>query len=137
MLLIWRMFLYIHDKFVSIDLSGSFQIRQHSVYRPLVPSSSGMLQLNKNVQQYNYQICWHKTQLLIYEMLQAVDKTGYNLPKSVQEIMDRWVLQMGFPVVTINTTSGEITQEHFLLDPTTKPDKPSEFKYVNKIFWEK
>lgn len=70
-------------------------------------------------------------------MLQAVDKTGYSLPKTVQEIMDRWVLQMGFPVVTINTATGAITQEHFLLDPTTKPEKPSEFKYVNKIFGEK
>uniref|UniRef100_A0A673IDW7 Aminopeptidase n=1 Tax=Sinocyclocheilus rhinocerous TaxID=307959 RepID=A0A673IDW7_9TELE len=57
--------------------------------------------------------------MLIYEIL----------PKSVQEIMDRWVLQMGFPVVTINTTTGQITQEHFLLDPESKPDRPSEFNY--------
>uniref|UniRef100_A0A673IE12 Aminopeptidase n=1 Tax=Sinocyclocheilus rhinocerous TaxID=307959 RepID=A0A673IE12_9TELE len=60
--------------------------------------------------------------------------TGTSLPKSVQEIMDRWVLQMGFPVVTINTTTGQITQEHFLLDPESKPDRPSEFKYVKKYF---
>ncbi|XP_056106759.1 alanyl (membrane) aminopeptidase b, tandem duplicate 1 [Rhinichthys klamathensis goyatoka] len=59
----------------------------------------------------------------------AVDKTGYQLPKTVQEIMDRWVLQMGFPVVTFDTTNGKITQEHFLLDPNTKPDRPSEFNY--------
>ncbi|KAK7121715.1 hypothetical protein R3I93_022713 [Phoxinus phoxinus] len=59
----------------------------------------------------------------------AVDKTGYELPKTVQEIMDRWVLQMGFPVVTFNTETGEITQEHFLLDPNSKPDRPSEFNY--------
>ncbi|KAK7117381.1 hypothetical protein R3I94_022823 [Phoxinus phoxinus] len=59
----------------------------------------------------------------------AVDKTGNELPKSVQEIMDRWVLQMGFPVVTFNTSTGEITQEHFLLDPNSKPDRPSEFNY--------
>ncbi|XP_051740471.1 alanyl (membrane) aminopeptidase b, tandem duplicate 1 [Ctenopharyngodon idella] len=59
----------------------------------------------------------------------AVDKTTHDLPKTVQEIMDRWVLQMGFPVVTINTATGQITQEHFLLDPTTKPDTPSEFNY--------
>lgn len=46
--------------------------------------------------------------------------------------MDRWVLQMGFPVVTFNTATGQITQEHFLLDPNSKPDRPSEFKYVKK-----
>uniref|UniRef100_A0A8C1EE15 Aminopeptidase n=1 Tax=Cyprinus carpio carpio TaxID=630221 RepID=A0A8C1EE15_CYPCA len=59
----------------------------------------------------------------LWEHLQkAVDSSGTTLPKTVQEIMDRWILQMGFPVVTINTATGQITQEHFLLDPETKPD---------------
>uniref|UniRef100_A0A673L9R0 Alanyl (membrane) aminopeptidase b n=1 Tax=Sinocyclocheilus rhinocerous TaxID=307959 RepID=A0A673L9R0_9TELE len=59
----------------------------------------------------------------LWEHLQrAVDSSSTTLPKTVQEIMDRWVLQMGFPVVTINTATGQITQEHFLLDPETKPD---------------
>uniref|UniRef100_A0A671SR71 Aminopeptidase n=1 Tax=Sinocyclocheilus anshuiensis TaxID=1608454 RepID=A0A671SR71_9TELE len=62
---------------------------------------------------------------------------GTTLPKTVQEIMGRWILQMGFPVVTINTATGQITQEHFLLDPETEPDRPSEFKYVKKYFEEK
>ncbi|KTG44013.1 hypothetical protein cypCar_00025758 [Cyprinus carpio] len=66
----------------------------------------------------------------LWEHLQkAVDSSGTTLPKTVQEIMDRWILQMGFPVVTINTATGQITQEHFLLDPETKPDRPSEFKF--------
>uniref|UniRef100_A0A672KGY0 Aminopeptidase Ey-like n=1 Tax=Sinocyclocheilus grahami TaxID=75366 RepID=A0A672KGY0_SINGR len=69
-----------------------------------------------------YTDLWHHLQL-------AVNGTGTSLPKSVQEIMDRWVLQMGFPVVTINTTTGQITQEHFLLDPESKPDRTSEFNY--------
>uniref|UniRef100_A0A8C2F1B6 Aminopeptidase n=1 Tax=Cyprinus carpio TaxID=7962 RepID=A0A8C2F1B6_CYPCA len=60
-----------------------------------------------------------------------------DLWESVQDIMDRWVLQMGFPVVTINTKTGQITQEHFLLDPETKPDRPSEFKYVKKYLEKK
>uniref|UniRef100_A0A673LAV0 Alanyl (membrane) aminopeptidase b n=1 Tax=Sinocyclocheilus rhinocerous TaxID=307959 RepID=A0A673LAV0_9TELE len=60
-----------------------------------------------------------------------------DLWEHLQRIMDRWVLQMGFPVVTINTATGQITQEHFLLDPETKPDRPSEFKYVNKYFEKK
>ncbi|XP_073724650.1 alanyl (membrane) aminopeptidase b, tandem duplicate 1 [Misgurnus anguillicaudatus] len=60
---------------------------------------------------------------------QAVDKTDTNLPKTVHEIMDRWVLQMGFPVVTINTATGQITQKHFLLDPDSVVERPSEFNY--------
>lgn len=46
--------------------------------------------------------------------------------------MDRWVLQMGFPVVTINTKTGEISQKHFLLDPDSVVERPSEFKYAKR-----
>lgn len=42
--------------------------------------------------------------------------------------MDRWILQMGFPVVTVDTTTGEISQEHFLLDPESTVTRPSDFK---------
>ncbi|XP_070772420.1 aminopeptidase Ey-like isoform X1 [Enoplosus armatus] len=59
----------------------------------------------------------------------AVDKAGIKLPHSVEVIMNRWILQMGFPVVTINTQTGTITQKHFLLDPDSVVDTPSEFNY--------
>ncbi|KAJ7997845.1 hypothetical protein DPEC_G00216390 [Dallia pectoralis] len=50
---------------------------------------------------------------------------------TVHSIMNRWVLQMGFPVIKINTSSGIIAQEHFLLDPDSKPDVPrSDFNYI-------
>lgn len=62
---------------------------------------------------------------------QAVDsQTAIKLPASVSTIMDRWILQMGFPVITVNTSTGEIYQEHFLLDPTSKPTRPSDFNYL-------
>uniref|UniRef100_A0A3B4CG94 Aminopeptidase n=1 Tax=Pygocentrus nattereri TaxID=42514 RepID=A0A3B4CG94_PYGNA len=51
------------------------------------------------------------------------------LPMTVGEIMDRWVLQMGFPVVTINTATGQLSQKHFLLDPESVVDVPSQFDY--------
>lgn len=59
---------------------------------------------------------------------QAVDKNNVLLPGNISTIMDRWTLQMGFPVVTVNTLSGSIQQSHFLLDPTSKVERPSEFK---------
>ncbi|KAM4744489.1 aminopeptidase Ey-like [Anableps anableps] len=59
----------------------------------------------------------------------AVDKAGIYLPHSVEAIMNRWILQMGFPVVTIDTQTGKITQKHFLLDPESVVDRPSEFNY--------
>uniref|UniRef100_A0A8B9KX58 Aminopeptidase n=1 Tax=Astyanax mexicanus TaxID=7994 RepID=A0A8B9KX58_ASTMX len=58
----------------------------------------------------------------------AVDATHTSIPRNVSEIMDRWVLQMGFPVVTVNTATGQLTQEHFLLDPESVVERPSPFK---------
>ncbi|XP_053320874.1 aminopeptidase N-like isoform X2 [Spea bombifrons] len=62
---------------------------------------------------------------------QAVNTSpvGPTLPQPIDKIMDRWVLQMGFPVVKINTTTGTVTQQHFLLDPESVVTRPSEFNY--------
>lgn len=62
---------------------------------------------------------------------QAVKHTpGIHIPHSVHDIMNRWTLQMGFPVVTIDTRTGSITQKHFLLDPDSVVDRPSQFNYT-------
>uniref|UniRef100_A0A8D3D6V7 Aminopeptidase n=1 Tax=Scophthalmus maximus TaxID=52904 RepID=A0A8D3D6V7_SCOMX len=58
----------------------------------------------------------------------AVDKGGIPLPDSVEAIMNRWILQMGFPLITVDTKTGKITQKHFLSDPKSVVDRPSEFK---------
>uniref|UniRef100_A0A8C7KKB6 Aminopeptidase n=1 Tax=Oncorhynchus kisutch TaxID=8019 RepID=A0A8C7KKB6_ONCKI len=66
------------------------------------------------------------------QMVSSLNSTGTSLPtgQTVHSIMNRWVLQMGFPVVTINTTTGLINQQHFLLDPSTAGSvPPSDFKY--------
>lgn len=59
---------------------------------------------------------------------QAVDNRNVSLPGNISTIMDRWTLQMGFPVVTVDTTTGRIQQKHFLLDPTSTVERPSNFK---------
>uniref|UniRef100_A0A8D0AR57 Aminopeptidase n=1 Tax=Sander lucioperca TaxID=283035 RepID=A0A8D0AR57_SANLU len=62
---------------------------------------------------------------------QAVKNTpGMHIPHTVHNIMNRWTLQMGFPVVTIDTRTGSITQKHFLLDPDSVVDRPSQFNYT-------
>ncbi|XP_068814489.1 aminopeptidase N [Struthio camelus] len=68
----------------------------------------------------------------------AVDRNNVSLPGSIGHIMDRWTLQMGFPVVTVNTLTGTISQKHFLLDPTSKVDRPSAFNYtwIIPITWQ-
>ncbi|XP_069480419.1 aminopeptidase N-like [Ambystoma mexicanum] len=44
------------------------------------------------------------------------NQTAVQLPTSINAIMETWVLQTGYPVVTVNTATGELTQERFLLD---------------------
>uniref|UniRef100_A0A4W4DMG9 Aminopeptidase n=1 Tax=Electrophorus electricus TaxID=8005 RepID=A0A4W4DMG9_ELEEL len=60
----------------------------------------------------------------------ATDETPeLKLPHSVHDIMNRWILQMGFPLVTIDTQTGNVSQKHFLLDPNSVVERPSEFNY--------
>ncbi|XP_064842552.1 aminopeptidase N-like [Oncorhynchus masou masou] len=80
-----------------------------------------------------YQDLWKHLQM-------AADSTpGLDLPASVDDIMNRWILQMGFPVVTIDTATGSINQRHFLLDPDSVVDRPSPFNYewIVPIKWMK
>ncbi|XP_022612028.1 aminopeptidase N-like [Seriola dumerili] len=67
----------------------------------------------------------------------AVDASGTNLPTNVNNIMNTWVLQMGFPVVTIDTTTGNLSQKHFLLDPDSEVTVPSPYNYewIVPITW--
>lgn len=66
--------------------------------------------------------------IFVLFLAQAVNQTGTVLPDTLENIMNTWVLQMGFPVVTINTTTGEVRQQHFLLDPDSNVTTPSDYK---------
>ncbi|XP_018426986.1 PREDICTED: aminopeptidase N-like [Nanorana parkeri] len=66
----------------------------------------------------------------------AVDKQNivtFPPNENVSTIMDTWVLQMGFPVVTIDTAAGALRQQHFLLDPDSIVTRPSPFEYLWKV----
>ncbi|KAM8973866.1 aminopeptidase N-like isoform 2-T2 [Pelodytes ibericus] len=67
----------------------------------------------------------------LWDRLQVVvdANPSLNLPNTVGNIMDRWVLQMGFPAVKIDTTTGIVSQSHFLLDPDSVVTRPSDFGY--------
>ncbi|XP_062277556.1 alanyl (membrane) aminopeptidase-like b [Scomber scombrus] len=55
----------------------------------------------------------------LWEYIQkAVQEDGGNT--DVAEMMDTWTNQVGYPVVTINTTSGVIYQKHFLFNDTAE-----------------
>uniref|UniRef100_A0A4W5R4C2 Aminopeptidase n=1 Tax=Hucho hucho TaxID=62062 RepID=A0A4W5R4C2_9TELE len=73
--------------------------------------------LKEYLQAFQYSNAVHKD---LWEYLQKVkDDTVVLL---VAEVMETWTMQMGYPVITINTTTGDISQEHFLLI------QPSDYK---------
>ena len=50
---------------------------------------------------------------------------------NLNQIMSTWMKQMGHPVVTIKRIDSKtisLTQNHFLLDPKSKPSIASEYK---------
>ncbi|NXD65362.1 AMPN Aminopeptidase, partial [Eolophus roseicapillus] len=61
---------------------------------------------------------------------EAVQRSSLQLPSNVSSIMDRWTLQMGFPVITVNTLDGSVRQNHFLLDRDSVVERPSVFNYT-------
>ncbi|NXQ09309.1 AMPN Aminopeptidase, partial [Vidua macroura] len=86
----------------------------------------------KGLQSYLHTFSYNNTIYtdLWVHLQEAVDKNNVQLPDSISNIMDRWTLQMGFPVVTVDTQSGTVSQTHFLLDPTSSVDRPSVFNYT-------
>ncbi|XP_008068818.1 aminopeptidase N [Carlito syrichta] len=87
----------------------------------------------KGLASYLHTFAYQNTVYLdLWEHLQkAVDsQSTVKLPTSVRNIMDRWILQMGFPVITVDTKTGTISQQHFLLDPDSNVTRPSEFNYL-------
>ncbi|XP_039714358.1 LOW QUALITY PROTEIN: aminopeptidase N [Pteropus medius] len=87
----------------------------------------------KGLASYLHTFAYQSTTYLdLWEHLQkAVDnQTSISLPNTVSAIMDRWILQMGFPLITVDTKTGSISQQHFLLDPDSNVTRPSDFNYL-------
>uniref|UniRef100_A0A8C8ER60 Aminopeptidase n=1 Tax=Oncorhynchus tshawytscha TaxID=74940 RepID=A0A8C8ER60_ONCTS len=75
--------------------------------------------VKKYLQAFQYSNVVHKD---LWEYLQKVKDDTVVLP--VAEVMATWTMQMGYPVITINTTTGDVSQEHFLLI------QPSDYNYT-------
>lgn len=69
----------------------------------------------------------------------AVEENNVSLPRRVNDIMNPWVLQMGFPVVHIDTATGKVSQKHFLLDPESNVtvESPYRYKWLVPVRWMK
>ncbi|KAJ7427567.1 aminopeptidase Q isoform X2 [Willisornis vidua] len=69
----------------------------------------------------------------IQKVVNAQDEV--QLPASVKQIMDSWTCQNGFPVLTLNITTGTIRQEQFLSKKNRKStDSNKEFAFSNQEY---
>ncbi|XP_053128379.1 aminopeptidase N [Hemicordylus capensis] len=86
----------------------------------------------KGLQSYLHTFAYGNTVVndLWVHLQQAVDVDSFPLPGTIKEIMDTWTLQMGFPVLTVDTGTGSITQQHFLLDSASSVKRLSPFNYT-------
>ncbi|XP_049573010.1 aminopeptidase N [Syngnathus scovelli] len=118
------------------QISGIFNTISYSKGAAVLRMLSGFLSepvFTKGLSSYLNAFAYKSTMYKdLWEHLQkAVEDTpGLRIPHTVHDIMNRWILQMGFPVVTINTKTGRVTQKHFLLDPESVVDRPSPFNYT-------
>ncbi|KAJ8281245.1 hypothetical protein GJAV_G00065250 [Gymnothorax javanicus] len=74
----------------------------------------------RGVQTYlkTYQYDSADTQDLWRHIQRAMDNANLNI--SVAEVMNTWTQQPGYPLIMINTTSGEVSQEHICLETEGK-----------------
>ena len=64
--------------------------------------------------------------------LKVVKEEGKLIGLRLDDIMRTWTKQMGHPVVTIRRVDSQtivLTQNHFLLDPSSPPTVQSSYKY--------
>ncbi|XP_072137100.1 aminopeptidase N-like isoform X2 [Mobula birostris] len=62
-------------------------------------------------------------------LLAMNNQSATTLPTNLKSILDSWALQPGYPLVTVNTSSGLVSQRHFLLYGLSTVSRPSRFRY--------
>ncbi|XP_005992125.1 aminopeptidase Q [Latimeria chalumnae] len=74
---------------------------------------------------------WHHLQM-------AVNcQNEVQLPASVKTILDSWTLQKGIPVITLNTSTGTVSQKRLMLDPKDNRTLSDNFTWFVPLFWMK
>uniref|UniRef100_A0A8C4WYM3 ERAP1-like C-terminal domain-containing protein n=1 Tax=Eptatretus burgeri TaxID=7764 RepID=A0A8C4WYM3_EPTBU len=66
---------------------------------------------------------------LLDHLQQSVDDHNVSLPALVYDIFSTWTNQMGYPCVSINK-SGNVLQNHFLMNPTSNVTRISPPNYI-------
>ncbi|XP_067090600.1 alanyl (membrane) aminopeptidase-like b [Osmerus mordax] len=106
----------ITEQFDDISYSkGAALLRMLADY---ISKGSFILGLKKYLDALQYSNADNKD--LWKHLQQAVNEDGGFV--NVEELMYTWTNQMGYPLITINTTTGAVSQQHFLLNQTSTYD---------------
>uniref|UniRef100_A0A3P8X317 Aminopeptidase n=1 Tax=Cynoglossus semilaevis TaxID=244447 RepID=A0A3P8X317_CYNSE len=75
---------------------------------------------NKGIRSYLLDFSYRnsETRDLWNHIQKAVNEDGGHT--RVAEVMESWTTQTGYPVITINTSNGEVSQKHFLLNHSSE-----------------
>uniref|UniRef100_A0A674EXC3 Aminopeptidase n=1 Tax=Salmo trutta TaxID=8032 RepID=A0A674EXC3_SALTR len=109
----------IKDLFVLNDIQTAFQVDSLASSHPL-SSNEDDVQTPSDITELFDSITYSKGAAVLRMLSDYLkDKVGMNtwskIHIKVAEVMETWTMQMGYPVITINTTTGDVSQEHFLL----------------------
>ncbi|PAA88783.1 hypothetical protein BOX15_Mlig006779g1, partial [Macrostomum lignano] len=70
----------------------------------------------------------------LYNSLTRQYSESTNKSLNVSSVMDRWIKQMGYPVLNCSVSTAArrltLTQNHFLSDPSQVPSYPSDYNYT-------
>ncbi|XP_077988232.1 aminopeptidase N-like [Glandiceps talaboti] len=115
------------------EISGIFDILAYDKGAAIVLMMSGFLGELDLLQGLRHYLHQHPYGVAVTDDLWAdlTQSLGGTYGLDFKEIMDPWVLQMGFPVVNITRVETNIvraTQQHFLIDPN---DQPNDDHYTN------
>uniref|UniRef100_A0A3Q1F5F9 Aminopeptidase n=1 Tax=Acanthochromis polyacanthus TaxID=80966 RepID=A0A3Q1F5F9_9TELE len=109
----------IHTSDEIIGLFDSISYNKGSLMLRMLADVVGESVFNEGINNYLEKFKFSNTdQNDLWSSIETVRRNQYGL--SVEQLMTPWVSQSGFPVVTINTTNGEVFQKQFLYNNTAE-----------------
>ncbi|KAJ4937512.1 hypothetical protein JOQ06_002147 [Pogonophryne albipinna] len=72
-------------------------------------------------------------QNILWEYIQKADDESTG-ERNIAEVMNSWTKQIGYPVITINTTSGEALQKHFLFNDSAV-SRAMKYTTLFRLIW--
>ncbi|XP_060892278.1 alanyl (membrane) aminopeptidase-like b [Labrus mixtus] len=110
----------VQEMYQSLMMFDAITYSKGAVVLRMLADIVGESVFHKGIKRYLADFSYKNTdQNDLWEYIQkAVNEDGGHT--KVARVMNTWTKQIGYPVITINTTSGEIYQKHFLFNDSSE-----------------